>query len=88
MGGTSRASGARARGMRNALLSPSSFTPEDEDHLTPTEAMAKLRYTDRKAFWDMAKRKGMPLRRFNSRVIRIPRGKFNVWLTQFDPDGC
>lgn len=59
----------------------------DDDHLTPTEVMAMLRYTDRKAFWEMAKKKALPMRRINSRVIRIPRGKFHVWLTKFDPDG-
>jgi hypothetical protein len=57
----------------------------EEDHITPSEAMAALKYKDRKSFWQMAKRKGMPMRRLNARVIRIPRAKFAAWLQRFDP---
>ena len=57
---------------------------EDDEHITATEAMGLLCYTDRKSFWRMAKQKGMPMRRLNARVILIPRAKFRDWLSEFD----
>ena len=49
------------------------------DLLKPSEVMARLGYRDRKAFWRMAKAKGLPMVHVNARVIRFDPQDFDRW---------
>ncbi len=49
------------------------------DLLKPADVMARLGYRDRKAFWTMAKAKGLPMIHINARVIRFDPQDFERW---------
>jgi hypothetical protein len=55
-------------------------TPRSHDYLTGPEAQQLFRYANKAAFYDFARRSGLPFVKLNGRRCLFPVSAVNAWI--------